>query len=96
MCVSLANDSSETVVVIIVTVSDHGHASVRVNYIDLDLQGHTNRNHEYTLTISETLQAMPIKFAVKIVRLKVYLIFLSPMTLPVIQGHSCVSNVTHV
>ena len=37
---------------------------------------------------------MPIKFAVKIVRLKVYMTMASPMTLTIIQGHKCVSNLT--
>ena len=38
------------------------------------IQGHTDLNHENNkgLIISETIQAMPIKFAVKIVRLLVY------------------------
>ena len=38
------------------------------------IQGHTDQNHENNtrLIISETIQAMPIKFAVKLVRLKVY------------------------
>ena len=37
----------------------------------------TDVNHEKNkyLIISETVEAMPIKFAVKIVRLKVYIIF---------------------
>ena len=40
-------------------------------------QGHTDRNHENNkgLIISETVQAISIKFAVKIVRLKIYIIF---------------------
>ena len=42
--------------------------------------------------ISETIQAMPIKFAMKIVQLKVYMTNASPMTLTSIQGHKCVSN----
>ena len=36
-----------------------------------------------------------IKFAVKIVRLKVNIIFSSPMILLFAQGHNCVSNLTH-
>ena len=38
------------------------------------IEGHTGLNHERhtCLIISETVQAMPITFAVKIVRLKVY------------------------
>ena len=38
----------------------------------------------------ETVQAMPIKLAVKIVRLKVYMTIASPMTLTFIQGHKCI------
>ena len=44
--------------------------------------------------ISETIQAMPIKIAVKIVQLKVYMTIARPMTLTVIHGHNCVSNLT--
>ena len=35
-------------------------------------------------------------FAVKIVRLKVYRISFSPMTLTFIQGYKCVSNLTFI
>ena len=73
----------------------HENAS-RVNYIDPDMlliltltgiQGHTYLNHDNNkcLIISETIQAMPIKFAVKIVRLKVCMTNSSPMTLTLIQ-----------
>ena len=48
------------------------------------------------LIIPETIQAMPIKFAVKIIRLKVYIINLSPVTLLFSQGHDCVANLTNV
>ena len=60
------------------------------------IQSHTDRKHENNkcLIISETNQAMPITFAVKIVRLKVYMTTTSPMTVTFIQGHKCVSNVT--
>ena len=37
---------------------------------------------------------MPITFAVNIVRLMVYVIIASPMTLTFIQGHNYVSNLT--
>ena len=37
---------------------------------------------------------MPIGFAMKIVRLKVYMTIANPMTLTFIQGHKCVSNLT--
>ena len=48
------------------------------------------------LIISETIQEMPIKFAVKIVRLKVdnIMIIASPMTLTFIQGRKCVWSLT--
>ena len=36
-----------------------------------------------------SLQAMPIKFAVKIVRLRVCMTIASPMTITFIQGHKC-------
>ena len=58
-------------------------------------QGHTYLNHEKkSLIISETIQAMPITFAVQIVQLKVYMTTASPMTLAFIQGHNRVLNVT--
>ena len=58
------------------------------------IQGHKNLNHENKkcLIISETKLAMPTKFAVKIVRLKVYMTIGSPMTFSFIQSHKCVSN----
>ena len=61
------------------------------------IQGHTDLNHENNkcLIISETFQAMPIKSAVKIVQLEVYIIFSILMTLTFSQGHNCVSNQTH-
>ena len=39
------------------------------------IQGHTGRNHEKNkcLIISETILAMPIKYALQIVRLKIYM-----------------------
>ena len=55
------------------------------------IQGHTDQNYENTkcLIISETISitAMPIKFAVKIVWLKIYMIIASPMTLTFSKGH---------
>ena len=44
--------------------------------------------------ISETIQAMPIKFAVKLVGLKVYMTIANSMTLTFVQGHKRVSNWT--
>ena len=46
--------------------------------------------------ISDCFQAMPVTFAVNIVRLGVYIIFASPMTLTITQGHNCVSTLTNV
>ena len=58
--------------------------------------GHTDRNHENNkcLIIFENIQAMPIKFGMLIVQLKVYLTIASPLTVTFIQGHKCVSNLT--
>ena len=44
------------------------------------------------LIISETNLAMPIKFAVKIVRLKIHITIAREITLTFIQGHKCASN----
>ena len=66
----------------------HGNAS-RVNYLDLDLHSH---QHKKCLIISETVQAIPITFAVTIVRLKVNMTFASLITLTFFQGHKYVSN----
>ena len=80
------------------TASDMGMRHV-LNILTLTfIQDHTDLNHENNkcLIISETIQAMPIKFAVKIVRLKVYMTIVSPITLTFKQGHKCVSNLTTV
>ena len=61
-------------------------------------QGHTDRNHEnhrFSI-IWETVQAIPTKFAVKIIRRKVYMTFAIPMSLSFTQDLNCVSNVTIV
>ena len=62
------------------------------------IQAHTALNHESNkcLIISETILVMHIKFAVKVVRLKVYMTIAGPMTLTFIYGHKCVSNLTTV
>ena len=39
-------------------------------------------------------KVMPIKFAEKVVRLKVYMTIASLMTLTFIQSHKCISNLT--
>ena len=60
------------------------------------IQGQTDLNDENNIysIISEQIQAMHIMFAVKMVRLKAYAIFVIPMTLTFTQGHNCASNVT--
>ena len=100
VCVSLANDSSETINVIIikfgtVTASDMQMHHVLIVLSFTFIQGHTELNHENTKSwiISETVQAMP-KFAVKTVRLNVCLAIASPMTSTFIQGDKCVSLTT--
>ena len=57
-------------------------------------QGHIYLSHENNkyLIIAEAIKAMPIKFAVKTVRLKVHITIASQMTLTFIQGYKCVSN----
>ena len=51
--------------------------------------GHTDLNHDNNkcLIISKTIQAMPIKRAVMVVWLKVYMTIASLITLTFIQGH---------
>ena len=61
------------------------------------IQGQKDRNHEKNkcLIISKTIQATTIKFTVKVVRLRVYIMTIaSPMTLTFIQDHKCASNLT--
>ena len=79
--VSLASDSSETIEVIIiklgtVTASDMAMHQMLI-IVNLTFRGHTYLNHENLKCsiISETVQGLSIKFALKIVRLKRYLIF---------------------
>ena len=83
VCLSLASDSSETIEVVIiklgtVTASDMRMRRVLIIWTLTFLQEHTDLNRENNTCsiISETVQAMPITFAVVMVRLKVY-IFLS-------------------
>ena len=101
--VSLASDSSETVEVIIikfgtVTASDMTMHHVLIILPLAFIQGLTDLNHENNkcFIISKILQAIAIKFAVKIVRLKVYMTIVSPMTLTFTQGHNCISDLTKV
>ena len=78
------------------TASDMGIYHVLIILTLTFIQGKSDLNHENNkcLIISETFQAMPIKFALEIVRLKVSMTIASPMTLTCIQGHKCVSNLT--
>ena len=80
VCMFLASNSSETVEVIIikrgtVIASDMLVCLVLIILTFTFIQGHTDPHHENNkcLIVAETIQAMPIKFAVKIVRLKVYM-----------------------
>ena len=100
VCMSLASDSSGTVEIIIklgtvtalVTIIHRVFMILTLTFI----QGHTDRNHENNkcLIFSETIQALPIKLAAKLVRLKVYMTIANPSTLTFIQDHKCVSNLT--
>ena len=76
MCVCvLASDSSETIIEVIIIklrmVMHHVLIILTVTFI----QGHTdlNRENNKCSIISNTVQAIAMKFAVKIVRLKVYI-----------------------
>ena len=81
-----------------VTASDMRMHRVLIIFTLTFTQGHTDRNHENNkcLIISDTIQAMSIKFGVisicvtlsEIVRLKVYMTIGSPMTLTFIRGHN--------
>ena len=79
VCLSLASDFSETIEVIIiklgtVTTSDtRMHDGLIIILTLTFIQGHTYLNHEndQCSIISETVQAIPINFVVKILRLKV-------------------------
>ena len=72
---SLASDSSETVEVIIVNLDRVTASGMGIHHVVLTLtrpaynEGHRDLNHENNkcLIISETIQAMPTTFAVKIV-----------------------------
>ena len=61
------------------------------------IHGQTDLNHEHKecSIISETVEAIPIKFATKIIRQKVYVIFSQSDDLAR-QGHNCVSNLKNV
>ena len=72
MCLSLASDSSETVEVIIIKLGKVTASDMKMHHVLIILsfiQGHTYLNHENNICsiISETVEAMPIMSAVKIV-----------------------------
>ena len=98
--VSLASDSSDTIEVIIIKLCTASASAILMHHVLIILtltfsEDHTDfnlENNKYVI-ISESIPAMPIKFAVKIVRLKVYTSIASPMAWTLIQGHKCVSNV---
>ena len=103
VCACVLSDSSETVQVIIVKLSTvTASDNMVIHHVLLILtltfiQGYTDRNHENNKgsIISETVQAVLITFAVKIVRLKVYMTVASPRTLIFTQGDNCVSILTY-
>ena len=74
VCVSLASDSSESINVITIKLGMVTASAMRMHHVLIILtltfiQGYTDLNHENNKCsiISETIQAMPIKFAVEIV-----------------------------
>ena len=78
--VSLASDSSETVEVIVIKLGTVTASDMTMHHMLIILplafiQGLTDLNHENNkcFIISKILQAIAIKFAVKIVRLKIYI-----------------------
>ena len=95
----IASDSSESIEVTIIQHDTVTATYIRVHHVSICftltfVQGHTYLNHENNKgsITSETVQARPIKFPVKIVRIKVYIILASPMTLTVTQGYNCVDK----
>ena len=81
LCVylSLASDSSETIKVIIIKLGMETAWGMRMHHFyinyDIDINSRSHRSYTNCLITSETFQAMPIKFTVKIVWRKVYIIF---------------------
>ena len=80
VCMSPASDSSETIEVFIIKLGAVIASDMRIHHAVFILtltfiQGHTYLNHENNKCsiISQTVQTIPIKFAVKIARLKVCL-----------------------
>ena len=78
VCVSFASYSSETIEIIIIKLATVGETMHHVLIIMTltFIQGQIDFNHDNRKCsiISETVQAMPVTFAVKIGRLKVYII----------------------
>ena len=73
VCVPFASDSSETINVISIKLGTVTAADMRMHHVFIILtlafiQAHTNLNHENIKCsiVSETVEAMPIRFAVKI------------------------------
>ena len=99
VCPSQLSDSSETIEVIIIklgtmTASDMGMHHVFFILTLTFIQGHTDLNHENNKLsiVSQTFQAVFVIFGVNIVRLRVYIIVASSMTLTFTEGYNCVSN----
>ena len=97
MCVCVCVPRKQFLQVIIVklgtvTASDMRMRHVLIIFTLTCIQGNTDLNHDNNkcLIISETTQAIPIKFAVKIVRLKVNMTIVSSMTVTFTQGHNWV------
>ena len=98
MRVFVASDSSDTIEDIIIKLSTVSAPDMVMHHVLMILtltstQGRINLNHDNNkcLIISEIIQA--ITFAVKIVRLKVYMTIAHSITLT-LQGHKCASNWT--
>ena len=77
MCLSLASNSSEPIKVIIIKVDMVIASDMRMHHVLIILTKVTLIKIVKIISsiILETFQAMPIKFALKIVRWKVYIIF---------------------
>ena len=93
--VYLVSDSSETGEVLVIKLGMVTASHMLMHHVLVILtlaftQGHTDLNHENKKCsiISETIQAIPMMFTVKIY---IYS-FLRPMILLFIQGQQCVSN----
>ena len=95
VCLSLASGSSETVKVIIIKLGTVKASYMRLHHVLIILtltfiQGHTDLNHENDKCsiISETVQAMPSKCAMKLVRLAVYTILSQSDDLALHSSHN--------